>query len=75
MSGSDRDGSYPEILDHLAEIVPALLFRADAEGKWVYVTERWRHFTGRAPNAALAAVVQPPILSVPGWLPLTDSQR
>ena len=39
----DADGA----LWRLAESVPALLWVADAEGRWTYVNARWRQFTGR----------------------------
>jgi PAS domain S-box-containing protein len=58
----DSERQRPEIFDELAHIVPALLFRADADGKWAYVNERWRHFTGRPPDTALGH----------GWLQAID---
>jgi PAS domain S-box-containing protein len=37
----------------LADTVPVLLWIADADGRYVYLNERWSEFTGRPPGSDL----------------------
>ena len=42
-----------ELFRLLSSTAPIGIFRADREGRWVYVNQRWSEMTGRAPESAL----------------------
>jgi PAS domain S-box-containing protein len=42
-----------ELFRSLSSAAPIGIFRADQEGRWVYVNRRWSEMTGRAAEAAL----------------------
>ncbi|MGB8494650.1 MAG: PAS domain S-box protein [Candidatus Acidiferrum sp.] len=42
-----------ELFRSLSSVAPIGIFRADREGRWVYVNQRWSEMTGRPVEAAL----------------------
>lgn len=44
----------PNVVDHLADHAPALLWVSDAEGRWTFTNPSWLKFTGRTSAQALA---------------------
>jgi len=53
-----------ELFRMLSSAAPIGIFRADREGRWVYVNQRWSEMTGRAGESALGF----------GWLEAVSSR-